>query len=79
MLSWVARAYAATVRAQERIPARGSRTGAGLVLAGLVADGVTEVSEVHHVDRGYEGFVEKLVALGADVRREPAPDEPWLR
>ena len=53
--------------------------GAGLVLAGLVADGVTEVSEVHHVDRGYEGFVDKLVALGADVKREAAPDEPWLR
>ena len=55
------------------------RAGAGLVLAGLVADGVTEVSEVHHVDRGYAGFVDKLVALGADVKREVAPDEPWLR
>jgi UDP-N-acetylglucosamine 1-carboxyvinyltransferase len=51
------------------------RAGAALVLAGLVADGVTEVSDVHHIDRGYEGFVESLVALGADVRREPADDE----
>jgi UDP-N-acetylglucosamine 1-carboxyvinyltransferase len=51
------------------------RAGAALVLAGLVAAGVTEVSEVHHIDRGYEGFVESLVALGADVRREPAADE----
>jgi UDP-N-acetylglucosamine 1-carboxyvinyltransferase len=51
------------------------RAGAALVLAGLVADGVTEISEVHHIDRGYEGFVESLVALGADVRREPADDE----
>jgi UDP-N-acetylglucosamine 1-carboxyvinyltransferase len=51
------------------------RAGAALVLAGLVAEGVTEVGEVHHVDRGYAGFVEHLVALGADVRREAAPDE----
>ncbi len=48
-----------------------------LDVAGLVADGVTEVSEVHHVDRGYEGFVDKLVALGADVRREAVPPQPW--
>jgi UDP-N-acetylglucosamine 1-carboxyvinyltransferase len=57
------------------VTAHDIRAGAGLVLAGLVADGVTEVSDVHHVDRGYEGFVEKLSALGADVRRVSAPDE----
>ena len=51
------------------------RAGAALVLAGLVADGVTEVADVHHIDRGYEGFVDSLVALGADVRREDAADE----
>jgi len=45
------------------------RAGAGLVLAGLVADGVTTVYEPHHVDRGYEGFVDDLVRLGADVTR----------
>jgi UDP-N-acetylglucosamine 1-carboxyvinyltransferase len=45
------------------------RAGAGLVLAGLVAEGVTTVYEPHHVDRGYEGFVEDLVRLGADVTR----------
>ncbi len=45
------------------------RAGAGLVLAGLVADGVTMVFEPHHVDRGYEGFVADLVRLGADVAR----------
>ena len=74
----------AVVRGREQlsgapVTAHDIRAGAGLVLAGLVADGVTEVSEVHHVDRGYEGFVDKLVSLGADVRREAAPDEPWLR
>ncbi len=46
------------------------RAGSGLVLAGLAADGVTEVSEVHHIDRGYEDLVAQLVSLGADVRRE---------
>jgi UDP-N-acetylglucosamine 1-carboxyvinyltransferase len=50
------------------------RAGAGLVLAGLVAEGVTTVSQVHHIDRGYAGFVEQLRALGADVVREPDPD-----
>lgn len=60
------------------VTAHDIRAGAGLVLAGLVADGTTEVSDVQHVDRGYEGFVEKLVALGADVRREKVPDELWL-
>ena len=60
------------------VTAHDIRAGAGLVLAGLVADGTTTVSDVHHVDRGYEGFVEKLVDLGADVRRETVPDEPWM-
>ena len=50
------------------------RAGAGLVLAGLVAQGETTVTEVHHIDRGYAGLVDQLVALGADVTREPDPD-----
>ena len=56
------------------VTAHDIRAGAALVLAGLVADGVTEVHEVHHVDRGYDGFVDALVSLGADVRREAGPD-----
>lgn len=50
------------------------RAGAALVLAGLVADGVTTVHEVHHVDRGYSGFVEQLQGLGADITRVEVPD-----
>ena len=70
----------AVVRGRERLsgaPVRAHdiRAGAALVLAGLAADGVTEVGDVHHIDRGYEGFVDDLVGLGADVRREPGPDE----
>lgn len=45
------------------------RAGAGLVLAGLCADGVTQVNDVHHIDRGYPGFVENLCRLGAQVER----------
>ena len=45
------------------------RAGAGLVLAGLVADGVTTVHDVHHIDRGYPEFVENLNRLGARVER----------
>ncbi|MDO8914788.1 MAG: UDP-N-acetylglucosamine 1-carboxyvinyltransferase [Coriobacteriia bacterium] len=51
-------------------PVRASdlRAGAALVLAGLVADGETVVTDVHHIERGYEDFVGKLCSLGADVR-----------
>ena len=45
------------------------RAGAALVLAGLVAKGQTEVSEIYHIERGYEGFHEKLTALGAKIER----------
>ncbi|UQX89873.1 UDP-N-acetylglucosamine 1-carboxyvinyltransferase [Jatrophihabitans telluris] len=45
------------------------RAGVGLVLAGLVAEGVTEVSEIHHIDRGYVRFDEQMRSLGADVTR----------
>jgi UDP-N-acetylglucosamine 1-carboxyvinyltransferase len=52
------------------------RAGAALVIAGLVAEGVTRVSGVHHVDRGYARFDEHLRGLGADVRREADPLAP---
>lgn len=45
------------------------RAGAGAVLAGLVADGVTEISGVSHIDRGYEYFEDKMRSLGAKVER----------
>lgn len=64
----------AVVRGRERLsgaPVRATdiRAGAGLVIAGLVAEGVTEVAEIHHIDRGYVRFEDKLRALGADVVR----------
>jgi len=45
------------------------RASASLVLAGLAADGVTEVSRVYHLDRGYEGLDKKLAQLGANIKR----------
>lgn len=51
------------------------RAGAALICAGLAADGVTEVSGVHHIDRGYMDIVGKLRELGADVMRAPSPEE----
>ncbi len=71
----------AVVRGRERLsaaPVRATdiRAGAALVLAGLVADGVTTVSEVHHIDRGYQDFVAQLRGLGAEITRES--DEPLV-
>jgi UDP-N-acetylglucosamine 1-carboxyvinyltransferase len=45
------------------------RAGAALVLAGLAAEGTTEISEIHHIERGYSGFAEKLKAVGADISK----------
>ncbi|MQA05357.1 MAG: UDP-N-acetylglucosamine 1-carboxyvinyltransferase [Streptosporangiales bacterium] len=68
----------AAVRGREQlsgapVQATDIRAGAGLVLAGLVADGVTTVGSAFHIDRGYPRFLEQLAALGAAVGREPDP------
>lgn len=54
-----------------QVKATDLRAGAALVLAGLMAEGVTEVHEIYHVERGYSGLIEKLNGLGADIRRVP--------
>ena len=46
------------------------RASASLILAGLAAEGTTEVLRVYHIDRGYESIETKLQALGADIQRE---------
>ena len=45
------------------------RAGAALVLAGLVAEGETEISEIYHIERGYENFIEKFEKIGASIRK----------
>ena len=51
------------------------RAGAAMVIAGLAAEGVTEVDSIHHIERGYENLVEKLIGVGADIRLVHVPDE----
>jgi UDP-N-acetylglucosamine 1-carboxyvinyltransferase len=65
----------ATVKGLERlggaqVMATDLRASAALILAGLVADGMTEVSRIYHIDRGYEAIEKKLSALGAEIWRE---------
>jgi UDP-N-acetylglucosamine 1-carboxyvinyltransferase len=69
----------AVVRGRVRLsgaPVRATdiRAGAGLVIAGLCAEGVSEVGEVHHVDRGYPDFVSDLASLGVEVERADVPE-----
>lgn len=45
------------------------RAGACMIIAGLSANGITEITDIRHIDRGYERIVEKLSALGADIKR----------
>lgn len=52
-----------------QVKATDLRAGAALVLAGLVANGETEVGYLHHIDRGYDDLVSKLCGVGADIRR----------
>ena len=46
------------------------RGGAALVLAGLAAEGTTEISRIYHIDRGYVKIEDKLKNLGAKIKRE---------
>ncbi|CAM3135804.1 UDP-N-acetylglucosamine 1-carboxyvinyltransferase [Filibacter tadaridae] len=61
---------AATVRASDL------RAGAALVIAGLIADGETEVQEIQHIERGYSSLIAKLQGIGADIRKISIPEKP---
>ncbi len=63
LIEGVARLHGCTVKATDL------RAGAAMVLAGLVAEGETQIGYIHHIDRGYDNLVSKLVLLGADIRR----------
>ncbi|MEK4566516.1 UDP-N-acetylglucosamine 1-carboxyvinyltransferase [Alkalihalobacillus sp. FSL R5-0424] len=58
-----------------KVRASDLRAGAALLIAGLMANGVTELSGLEHVDRGYENLEEKLVGLGARIWREQMSEE----
>ena len=51
------------------------RAGAAMIIAGLCASGETVVDNIHYIDRGYEDYVEKFAALGADIERINTPDD----
>ncbi|MBR0088286.1 MAG: UDP-N-acetylglucosamine 1-carboxyvinyltransferase [Clostridia bacterium] len=51
------------------------RAGAAMIIAGLMADGVTEITDIYHIDRGYESFEDKFVALGGDIQRVTVVDD----
>lgn len=68
-------AHHAVVRGVERlsgapVEAHDIRAGAAMIVAGLAADGVTEISGVNHLDRGYTALVPKLVGIGVDIERQ---------
>lgn len=54
------------------------RAGAAMVIAGLAAEGTTEISDIYHIERGYEGIVDKLSALGADIKLVYTPSNDEL-
>jgi len=54
------------------------RAGAAMLIAGLAASGTTEIENIQYIDRGYESAVEKLQALGADIRRVRVPEPELL-
>src|SRR5699024_2486854 len=58
-----------------KVKATDLRAGAALVIAGLIADGVTEITGLEHIERGYGKIVEKLTSLGANIWREKMNDE----
>ncbi|MFF5226426.1 UDP-N-acetylglucosamine 1-carboxyvinyltransferase [Dactylosporangium sp. NPDC000521] len=72
----------AVVRGVERlsgapVTATDIRAGAGLAIAGLCADGITEIRHVHHIDRGYPSFESDLRGLGVEVERAVAPPDQF--
>ncbi|MBM7571255.1 UDP-N-acetylglucosamine 1-carboxyvinyltransferase [Aquibacillus albus] len=58
-----------------KVKASDLRAGAALIVAGLMADGVTEITGLEHIDRGYEQLTEKLTNLGANIWREEMTEE----
>ncbi|MYL61513.1 UDP-N-acetylglucosamine 1-carboxyvinyltransferase, partial [Virgibacillus halodenitrificans] len=58
-----------------RVKASDLRAGASLIVAGLMANGITEITGLEHIDRGYEKITEKLNSLGANIWREEMTEQ----
>ena len=54
------------------------RAGAAMIIAGLMAEGTTEIRDIYHIDRGYENFEEKFIKLGGDIQRVQVVTDEYL-
>lgn len=54
------------------------RAGAAMIIAGLMAEGTTEIRDIYHIDRGYESFEDKFIALGGDIHRVQVVEEDYI-
>ena len=55
------------------VKANDLRAGAAMLIAGMMAKGTTEITDIHYIERGYEDVVEKFRSLGADIKRVSIP------
>lgn len=65
--------YGKTKLTGQEVIATDLRAGASLIIAGLLAEGTTTINQVEHILRGYEGIIEKLTNVGADIKLEENP------
>ncbi len=54
------------------------RAGAAMIIAGLMAEGTTEIRDIYHIDRGYENFEDKFIAIGGDIQRIQVLEEEYI-
>jgi UDP-N-acetylglucosamine 1-carboxyvinyltransferase len=58
-----------------KIKAVDLRAGVAMVIAGLAANGKTEIEDIYHIDRGYDDIINKLHKVGADIKKVITPDK----
>ena len=54
------------------------RAGAAMIIAGLMAEGTTEIRDIYHIDRGYENFEDKFIALGGNIQRIQVVEDDYI-
>lgn len=60
-----------------QVKATDLRAGAAMIIAGLMAEGTTEITDIYHIDRGYENFEQKFIQLGGDIQRIQVLEEDF--
>lgn len=60
------------------VKANDLRAGAAMIIAGLMADGTTEIRDIYHIDRGYENFENKFISLGGDIHRIEVVEDSYI-